>query len=84
MNHPSRAQMQRLVSRYFYCPGHARMIDEVITFCDLCKSLKDIPKELFSESTQKNPVFGRNFSADVIKKDCKTYLIANAQTPYPK
>ena len=75
MNHPSRAQMQRLVTRYFYCPGHARMIDEVITFCDLCKSLKDLPKELFSESTQKNPVFGRNFSADVIKKDGQLIFI---------
>ena len=43
MNHPSRAQMQRLVTRYFYCPGHTRMIDEVVSSCDLCKSLKDLP-----------------------------------------
>ena len=75
MNHPSRAQMQRLITRYFYCPGHARMIDEVVSFCDLCKSLKDLPKELFSESTQKTPVFGRNFSADVIKKDGQLIFI---------
>ena len=75
MNHPSRAQMQRLVTRYFYCPGHTRMIDEVVSSCDLCKSLKDLPKELFSESTQANPVFGRNFSADVIKKDGQLIFI---------
>ena len=51
------------------------MIDEVVSSCDLCKSLKDLPKELFSESTQANPVFGRNFSADVIKKDGQLIFI---------
>ena len=69
LQHPSKAQMQRLISRYFYCPGHTRIINDVVSNCDLCRSLQELPKELFSESTEPNPVFGRNYSADVIKKD---------------
>ena len=69
LKHPSRAQMQRLVSRYFYCAGHTRIIDEVVSNCDLCQSLQELPRELFTESTSPTPLFGKNFSADVIKKD---------------
>ena len=75
MKHPSKAQMIRLVSRYFYCSGHTRIINEITANCDLCKALKDLPKELFSESTTPNPVFGKNFSADIIKKDCQLIFI---------
>ena len=69
LSHPSRAQLQRLISRYFYCAGPSRILEEVVSSCTLCVSLKNLPKELFSQSTILNPVFGANFSADVIKKD---------------
>ena len=35
-NHPSKAQMQRLSSRYFYSPGQARIIDEISNKCSVC------------------------------------------------
>ena len=69
LNHPSRAQMQRLMNRYFYCAGHTRIIEEIFASCTICVALKELPKEIFSQSTVENPVFGANFSADVIKKD---------------
>ena len=69
LSHPSRAQMQRLVNRFFYCAGHSRIIEEIFASCTICAALKEIPKELFSQSTVQNSVFGANFSADVIKKD---------------
>ena len=69
LSHPSRAQMQKLVSRFFYCAGHSRIIEEIFASCTICAALKEIPKELFSQSTVENSVFGSNFSADVIKKD---------------
>ena len=65
LNHPSKTQLQRLMSRHFYCSGQAQIIDEVTSACTICASLK----ELFSQSTTKNTTFGANFSADVIKKD---------------
>ena len=69
LNHPSKTQLQRLMSRHFYCAGQARIIEEITSACTICASLKELPKELFSESTTENDVFGANFSADVIKKD---------------
>ena len=69
LNHPSKTQLHRLMSRHFYCSGQARIIDEVTSSCTLCASLRNLPKELFSETTVRTPTFGANFSADVIKKD---------------
>ena len=69
LNHPSKTQMQRLMSRHFYCTGQARIIEEITAACTVCASLKELPKELFSQSTSTNPTFGEHFSADVIKKD---------------
>ena len=69
LNHPSKSQLLRLMSRHFYCAGQARIIEEITSACTLCASLRELPKELFSQSTTLNPVFGATFSADVIKKD---------------
>ena len=49
LNHPSKTQLQRLMSRHLYCAGQARIIDEVTTTCTICASLKQLPKELFSQ-----------------------------------
>ena len=51
LNHPSKAQMQRVSSRYFYSPGHTRIMEEISNNCSVCASLKQLPAELFSEST---------------------------------
>ena len=69
LNHPSKTQLQRLMSRHFYCAGQARIIEEVTATCTICASLKQLPTEIFSQSTTETPVFGANFSADVIRKD---------------
>ena len=42
LNHPSKTQMQRLLSRYFYCPGQSRIIEEVCSSCSTCIALKEI------------------------------------------
>ena len=38
-------------------------------------ALRDLPKNLVSQSTQENPTFGGNFSADVINKDGQLILL---------
>ena len=35
----------------------------------MCAALKQLPAELFSESTEKNEMFGSNYSADVIQRE---------------
>ena len=51
MSHPSKLQLGKLVSRYFYTPGYQRIIDEVSDSCQMCSALKQLPKEVFSETT---------------------------------
>ena len=75
LNHPSKAQLQRLCSRYFYTPGNARIIDEISMKCSTCASLRQLPKEIFSESTEINETFGSHFSADVIRREGQKILL---------
>ena len=75
LNHPSKAQMQRVSSRYFYSPGHTRIMEEISNNCSVCASLKQLPAELFSEITVENETFASNFSADVIKREGQKILL---------
>ena len=74
-NHPSKLQLLKLINRYFYCPGSARMVEEVMANCLTCTSLKQLPDCLFSESTSKNTIFGQNFSADIIRANGQKILL---------
>ena len=67
LNHPSKLQLMKLSNRYFYSPGTARIVEEITKNCNVCAALKQLPSELFSESTQKTEMFGSNYSADVIR-----------------
>ena len=75
MSHPSKLQLGKLVSRYFYTPGYQRIIDEVSDSCQMCSALKQLPKEVFSETTGDIEGFGTNFSADIIERSGQQILI---------
>ena len=67
LDHPSKVQLQKLSARYFYSPGFARVIEEIATNCTVCASLKKLPQEIFSQSTERTETFGSNFSSDVLR-----------------
>ena len=67
LDHPSKLQLQRLSTRYFYCPGFGRIIEEISSNCVVCASLKQMPDEILSQSTSETSIFGGNFSSDVIR-----------------
>ena len=75
LNHPSKLQLTKLVSRYFYSIGYQRIIEEVTDSCEMCVALKQLPKEVFSETTGSIDGFGTHFSADVIERNCQHILI---------
>ena len=74
-NHPSKNQLQKMCSKYFYTPGHTAIIDDVTESCNTCARLKQLPPEMFSESTAHNKVFGSNFSADIIRREGQKILL---------
>ena len=75
LSHPSKLQLTRMVSRYFYTPGYQRIIEEISDSCEACVALKQLPKEMFSQSTGNIEGFGSNFSADVIERNSQQILI---------
>ena len=75
LSHPSKLQLTKLAMRHFYTPGYQRIIEEVTDSCEMCTALKQLPKEVFSESTGDIEGFGSNFSADVIERNAQQILI---------
>ena len=73
--HASKQQMFRLMSRYFYTPGHQRVISEVVDRCHTCLSLKQLPKELFPETTGEILGFGSHFACDVMVRNRQKVLL---------
>ena len=75
MSHPSKGQMNALISRYFTCPGHSAIIDQVVDSCLQCLSMKQLPKE-FNEMSP-SPVadrMGQKFSLDIIERNKQKVL----------
>ena len=68
-------QLSKLVARHFYTPGYQKIIDEISNSCETCVALKQLPKEIFSESTGNIDGFGSHFSADVIERNQQHILI---------
>ena len=75
LQHPSKLQIQKLSSRYFYCSGYTRVMDEISDNCAVCASLKQLPSELLTESTTMVEKFGAHYLADVIKRDGQLILL---------
>ena len=75
LEHPSRAQLTSLMSRYFYCPGHTALIHEVSDSCVLCRSLKPLPKSLLENTTQKVESVGSEFAVDVLQRNSQNILL---------
>ena len=46
MQHPSKAQLQALVSRYFHTIGLQKLINEISDNCPQCLALRPFPKSL--------------------------------------
>ena len=74
MTHPSKFQLGKIISRYFYCYGSTTVIAECVDNCHTCLALKPLPETLFSESTTQSEAFGTRFSADVMKRNGQIIL----------
>ena len=75
LGHPSKSQLSQLVQRYFYSPGHQRIISEVTDSCFQCCSLKPLPGVLIKDTTTRVETCGTNFSADVMEREGQKVLL---------
>ena len=75
LDHPGKAQLSGLVSRYFYTPGWKSIIDEISDNCHQCAAVRKLPKVLLQDSTSLTTALASNFSADVIERSSQKILI---------
>ena len=76
LDHPSKYQLQRVFSRYFYAVNASESIANVTDSCNMCSSVKKIPPELFEQSTSlPATVPGEKLAADVICRNKQKILV---------
>ena len=68
-NHPTAHQLSKVFSQYFFALNLDKLVTEVSKSCDQCAAIKDIPKAMIEQSTDKPPTsVGIKFAADIIKR----------------
>ena len=75
LDHPSKAQLGGLLSRYFYSPGWRAIVDSVSDNCHQCVALKTLPKVLLEDTNKKSDGFASEFAVDVIERTGQKILI---------
>ena len=77
--HSTKHQTSKLFSRYFYGVNSDTVITNIVNACDTCNALKNIPSEIFEQSSNPSPSMpGSVYSADVIRR-CKQKMTAIKQ-----
>ena len=74
-SHPSKFQMFKLLSRYYYTTGMQTIIEKVTNSCLMCTSTKRLPKPLLSDTTTIPEGVGTSFSSDVLERLSQKILI---------
>ena len=75
-NHPTKHQMRQIMNRYFFTAGLDHKIDELLSQCSLCTSLKKFPKETARSTTSKPPSFsGTHMNTDIIKRAGQNIMV---------
>ena len=75
LGHPSKGQLQALMSRYFWCPGHSQIIQMVTENCVQCRSVAQLPKEFQQDVTEATEEFGTRFAADVMERNTQRLFV---------
>ena len=75
-SHPSKYQMKRLFSRYFFALDVDKAIALVSSSCHICESVKSIPKHFQPQSSEDAPQsIGISFAADVARRHRQLILV---------
>ena len=64
------------MKRYWFSLGMANVIEEVWQNCPRCQAAKNVPKEIFGQSTIATDTLGKNWAGDVIRGDMQFIFCA--------
>ena len=74
-SHPTKHQMMKLLSRYYYTTGMQTIIEKVTDSCLMCMSTRKLPKPLLEDSTTIPQGVGTSFCADVLERCNQNILL---------
>ena len=74
-NHPSKGQLLSLMSRYFYCPGHGAVHQQIQENCSVCQSMKLLPKTLKEHTASPVGELGTQFATDIMLRNQQKLLV---------
>ena len=74
-NHASKSQLKKLFDRHFYATGSSKSIETVVNDCNLCNSLKKVPKELFCQTSSVTNLPGKRLSADIMCRSGQKVMV---------
>ena len=69
LSHPKKTQLTRFLSRYYYTPALASIVEKITSSCLHCLSTTSLPKPLLSQSTTVPTVLGTSFAADILERN---------------
>ena len=75
LNHPSAYQLNKIMSRQYYCSGLQTVIQQISASCNTCIRLKTLPKEIRDHATSPSEHFGKHFSADILVEKGQRILL---------
>ena len=69
LNHATAHQLKKVFDRYFFGLNTQQSIQSVVDNCSQCTALKQVPKEMFTQSSTPSPEApGQAFAADIFKR----------------
>lgn len=69
LNHPSKGQLSKFLSRYFFVTALPTVVDKITSSCVKCLATMKLPKALIEDTTSIPTGFGTSFAADVIERN---------------
>ena len=85
LEHPSKAQLTSLVSRYFYTPGWKSIVEEVCNNCHQCAAVRKLPKILLDDTSTTPSGIASNFAVDIIERQLqKIFIIRESLSQYTR
>ncbi|KAH3874557.1 hypothetical protein DPMN_037803 [Dreissena polymorpha] len=76
LDHPSKHQLVLAVKRQFHLLDLVQVVDRVHNACNVCASLKSVPKTIIEQSSEEAPeIVGASFAVDVLRRSKQMILV---------
>ena len=73
--HPTKTQMYKLLSRYYFCTGMMTVIEKISNTCLQCLATAKLPKAITEDTTTIPTGIGTAFSSDILERQQQKIML---------